>query len=232
MTEPVHTPDRPGGSAVLFDLDGTLADTAPDMAYALNLLLERYDREPLPFAIIRPHVSHGSRAMVRIGFGLEPGDDGYARYWQEFLDIYAVHLARETTPFPGIPELLKALESRRTPWGVVTNKPAWLTDPLMAALGLDKRAACIVSGDTAARPKPHPDPILHACRYIGVTPQHCWYVGDAQRDIAAGLAAGTGTLAALFGYLADGDVPSSWGAHGLIREPLEVLDWLESATTE
>jgi len=228
MTDLAPTLDQRSG-AVLFDLDGTLADTAPDMAYALNLLLERHGYEPLPFPTIRPNVSHGSRAMVQIGFGLEPGDDEYVQCRQEFLDIYAVHLARETTPFPGIPELLDALESRGTPWGIVTNKPAWLTDPLIVALGLDSRAACIVSGDTATRPKPYPDPILHACRHIGVAPQDCWYVGDAQRDIAAGLAAGTGTLAALFGYLSDDDDPSAWGAHGLIREPLEVLDWLEPA---
>lgn len=226
MTEAPHAGDLRDG-AVLFDLDGTFADTAPDMAFALNLLLERHGREPLPFAAIRPHVSHGGRALVHIGFGLEPGDTGYEARRREFLDIYAAHLAQETAPFPGIAELIEALESRRVPWGIVTNKPAWLTDPLMAALGLDARAACIVSGDTAARPKPHPDPILHACRLIGRDPTDCWYVGDAERDIAAGLAAGTGTLAALFGYLGNGDDPSLWGAHGLIREPLEILDWLE-----
>jgi phosphoglycolate phosphatase len=221
---------KPDGRGLLFDLDGTFADTAPDMAQALNLLLERHGRAPLPFPSIRPHVSHGARALVRIGFDLEPGDDGYEDRRREYLGIYADHLVRDTAPFPGIPELIEALESRRIPWGIVTNKPSWLTDPLMAALHLDKRAACVVSGDTAARPKPHPDPILHACRLIRRRPRDCWYVGDAKRDIAAGLAAGTGTLAALFGYLGDGDDPSSWGAHGMIREPLEILDWLESTS--
>jgi phosphoglycolate phosphatase len=212
--------------AVLFDLDGTFADTAPDMAHALNLQLERHGRAPLPFKRIRPHVSHGGRAMIRIGFGLEPGDAGYERLRREYLDIYAGHLAVETVPFPGIPELIQALESRRMCWGIVTNKPAWLTDPLMDALGLGARAACIVSGDTAPRPKPHPDPILHACALINRSPRCCWYVGDAQRDITAGLAAGTGTLAALFGYIAEHDDPASWGAHGLVREPMEVLHWV------
>jgi phosphoglycolate phosphatase len=213
---------------VLFDLDGTLADTAPDMARALNLQLARHGRPALPFEAIRPHVSHGARAMMRIGFALEAGDADYPALRQEYLDIYRENLALETAPFPGMPELLAALESRGAPWGIVTNKPAWLTDPLMGALGLAERAACIVSGDTAARPKPHPDPVLHACALIGVRPRDCWTVGDAQRDIAAGRAAGTGTLAALFGYLAEGDDPACWGADGLIGAPLEVLDWLEA----
>jgi phosphoglycolate phosphatase len=213
---------------VLFDLDGTLADTAPDMARALNLQLARHGRPPLPFEAIRPHVSHGARAMMRIGFALEAGEADYAALRQEYLDIYGENLALATAPFPGIPQLLEALEARRVPWGIVTNKPAWLTDPLMGSLGLAGRAACVVSGDTAARPKPHPDPVLHACRLIGVDPRECWTVGDAQRDIAAGRAAGTGTLAALFGYLGEDDDPASWGADGLIRAPLEVLDWLDA----
>jgi phosphoglycolate phosphatase len=215
-----------GAGAVLFDLDGTFADTAPDMARALNLQLERYGRPPLPFERIRPHVSHGGRAMIRIGFGMEPGHADYERLRREYLDIYADHLAVDTVPFPGIPELIQALEARRICWGIVTNKPAWLTDPLMDALGLGARAACIVSGDTVPRPKPHPDPILHACALISRSPRQSWYVGDAQRDITAGLAAGTGTLAALFGYIAEDDDPSSWGAHGLIREPREILNWV------
>lgn len=228
MTETSAIGD-PRSGGVLFDLDGTFADTAPDMAHALNLLLQHHDREPLRFEAIRPHVSHGARALVRIGFGLEPGDAEYEVRRQDFLAIYAKNLARETDLFPGVATLIAALETRRIPWGIVTNKPSWLTTPLMDALGMHARAACIVSGDTAARPKPYPDPILHACGLIGLEPQTCWYVGDAQRDITAGLAAGTRTLAALFGYLGEADDPSSWGADGMIREPLEVLDWLGPA---
>ena len=221
-------PDHPqAAGAVLFDLDGTFADTAPDMAYALNLLLAAHGRPALPFETVRPHVSHGSRAMVRIGFGLEPGDDGYNALRLEFLDTYAANLVRDTAPFPGMLKLVSNLEGRGIPWGIVTNKPAWLTDPLMDTLGLSDRAACIVSGDTAARAKPHPDPLLHACRLIGREPADCWYVGDSERDIAAGLAAGSGTLVALFGYLGIDDDPFRWGADGMIREPLEILDWLE-----
>jgi phosphoglycolate phosphatase len=216
------------GDGVLFDLDGTFADTAPDMAYALNRLLESHNRPPLPFDRIRPQVSHGGRAMIGIGFGLEPGDQGFDDLRREFLDIYAANLVRETAPFPGMLDLLDTLEIQGVPWGIVTNKPAWLTDPLMQTLGLAERAACIVSGDTASRAKPHPEPLLHACRLIDVDPSRCWYVGDAERDIAAGRAAGTGTLVALFGYLEIGEDPTDWGADGMIREPLDVLGWLDS----
>ena len=223
-------PDAPGAvrrSAVLFDLDGTFADTAPDMAHALDLLLARHGRPALPFATVRPHVSHGAKALVRLGFGLKAGDPAYDSRRREYLDIYAANLARETAPFPGIPQLIDALDARRVPWGIVTNKPGWLTDPLMAAMGLAERAACIVSGDTLPRAKPHPDPLLHAYRQIERDPAHCWYVGDAERDVAAGRAAGMATLVALFGYLGEED-PGEWGAHGLIAAPLEVLDWLDA----
>lgn len=215
---------RQGG--VLFDLDGTFADTAPDMARALNRLLAAHGRAPLPFERVRPHVSHGGKAMVRIGFGLAPGDAGYDTLRRQFLDLYAEDLARDTAPFPGVPELVTELEGRAIPWGIVTNKPAWLTDPLMAAIGYGHRAACVVSGDTATRPKPHPDPVLHACALIDREPGDCWFVGDAERDVAAGRAAGCGTLVALFGYLEDGEDSTAWGADGAIGAPLELLPWL------
>lgn len=225
MTEQI--PDGGGRrGAVLFDLDGTFADTAPDMAYALNRLLELRDRPGLPLEQIRPHVSHGGRAMIRLGFGLEPDSAGFDELRQEFLDIYAANLVRETAPFPGMLDLLDFLEAHDLPWGIVTNKPAWLTDPLMQSLGLAERAACVVSGDTVTRAKPHPDSLIHACRLIAVEPSDCWYVGDAERDIVAGRAAGTGTLVALFGYLGEGENPADWGANGMIQGPLDLLDWL------
>ena len=230
MTERLDVAQVRGG-AVLFDLDGTFADTAPDMAYALNQLLKRRERSPLPFERIRPHVSHGGRAMISIGFGLAPEDAGFDALRQEFLDIYADNLVRETALFPGMPDLLDFFETQDIPWGIVTNKPTWLTDPLMQGLGLSERAACIVSGDTAARAKPHPDPLYHACRLIDVDPIDCWYVGDAERDIAAGRAAGTGTLVAMFGYLDAAEDPRTWGADGMIRKPLDVLDWLSTGNT-
>jgi len=212
---------------VLFDLDGTFADTAPDMADALNRLLEQRGCPPRPFEEIRPQVSHGGKAMIRLGFGLEPEHPDFDPLRRAFLRLYADKIAVGTQPFPGINELLDALEQRAIPWGIVTNKPAWLTDPLMAELGFSERAHCIVSGDTTAHAKPHPEPILHACRLLGIDPADCWYLGDAQRDIDAGLAAGTRTLVAGFGYLAEQDDPLSWGADGIIEHPLETLDWLD-----
>jgi len=217
---------RPRRDGVLFDLDGTFADTAPDMARALDRLLAAHGRAPLPFERVRPQVSHGSKAMIQLGFGLGPEDAGYEALRRQFLDLYAADLARATAPFPGILDLVTELERRDIPWGIVTNKPGWLTDPLLAALDLDRRAACVVSGDTAARPKPHPDPLLLGCERIGRSPADCWYLGDAERDVLAGRAAGTGTLVALFGYLGSGEDPATWGADGMIEAPLDLLGWL------
>lgn len=224
-----QTPGYPTDSAVLFDLDGTFADTARDMAFAINRLAELHNQTPLPFETIRPQVSHGSRALVRLAFGLEPGDTYYEDRRLEFLEIYADNLANHTVPFPGVLDLINELERATIPWGIVTNKPGWLTDPLIAAMGLSERAACVVSGDTTPNPKPHPAPIHHACRLIDRDPENCWYVGDAERDIEAGRAAGLRTLVALFGYIGDDSDPRAWGADGLIRTPTEVLDWLSES---
>ncbi len=220
-------PCATAAAAVLFDLDGTFADTAPDMARALNRLLRAEGRAPLPFARIRPHVSHGGRALIGLGFGLQPGDPDYEQLRQQFLHLYSDDLARDTQLFPGMAELLAGLEQRAVPWGIVTNKPGWLTEPLLRLLGWSERAACVVSGDTTPNAKPHPEPLLHACRQMGVVPERSWYVGDAERDIAAGRAAGTRTLIALFGYLRETDEPARWGADGLIARPLDVLDWID-----
>lgn len=211
---------------VLFDLDGTLADTAPDLAYALNQTLLRHGHEALPFERIRPHVSHGGVALIRAGFGIEPEHPEFQRYREDMLAVYQQNIARETTLFPGMTEVLEQLERHRIPWGIVTNKPAWLTDPLMAGMGLNQRAACIVSGDTTANSKPHPEPILHACGLTGITPHECLYIGDAERDIAAGRAAGTTTLAALFGYLDQHDRPENWGADDSVASPAQILEKL------
>ena len=225
------TTDAPGSDrirVVLFDLDGTFADTAPDLAYALNRTLELHGREPLPLEQIRPAASHGGIALIRLGFGLEPQDEGFASLRQEFLRFYREHLCRETALFPGMLQLLEELERRGIRWGIVTNKPARLTNPLMEQLGLNERAACIVSGDTTGNSKPHPEPILHACRLAGGRPEECLYVGDAQRDIEAGRNAGTATLIALFGYLGEDDHPETWGADGAVAQPSEILEWLGS----
>ena len=209
---------------VLFDLDGTLADTAPDMAHALNLLLKEKDYEPLPFDTIRPWVSHGGLALVRLGFGEERGDVELKNLRQRFLEIYAENLCRETHLFPGIAQLLAMLSENGFNWGVVTNKPGYLTEPLVAQLTIQPPPACIVSGDTTTNRKPHPEPMLLACKQAGSDPHECLYVGDAERDIHAGKQAGMKTLVALFGYITDSEDPETWGADGMIRAPMEVFD--------
>lgn len=220
----LNQPDTIRG--VLFDLDGTLADTAPDLAYTLNTLLIENDLSPLPFEKIRPVVSHGATALLHLGFNHNSNNPLFESLRQRFLDIYRLNLANETRLFPGMNELLNILEQRGMKWGVVTNKPAWLTEPLMAKLDLQDRAACIVSGDSTANRKPHPEPMLHACRQIDILAQHCLYVGDAQRDIEAGRQAGMKTLVALFGYISDNDNPSQWQADGAINQPMEILEWI------
>jgi len=213
---------------VLFDLDGTLADTAPDLAYALNTVLEEQGRPHLPFAHIRPVVSHGSLALMKLGFGLGPDDAGFDALRQRLLDIYRGNVARETTLFPGMEDLLAAVEARGMNWGVVTNKPAWLTEPLMEQLGLRRRAAAVVSGDTTDNRKPHPDPMLYACRQAGSSAAQCLYVGDAQRDIEAGKNAGMKTLVALFGYIGDDEHPEAWGADAAVSHPMAIIEWIDA----
>jgi len=212
---------------ILFDLDGTLADTAPDLAHALNETLKYFKKEVLPFETIRPVVSHGGRALLKLGFDIEPEDEGYETKRQYLLDIYLANIAKHTKLFPGMPELLTAIEAHNLLWGVVTNKPGWLTNPLMEALKLDQRAACIVSGDTTPYSKPHPEPIYYGCKQANLKPSECIYVGDAERDIAAGKAAGMQTVAALFGYIQTHDVPDEWEADYYINHPSEILSLLK-----
>ena len=207
--------------AVLFDLDGTLADTAADLARALNAIRVKYARPALPLARIRPLVSLGGAAMLKLAFAVEPGDARFAGLRAEFLNCYAANIARETRLFEGMESVLNNIEARAK-WGVVTNKPAWLTDPLLRELRLDRRAACVVSGDTLAERKPHPAPVLHACRLIDVAPAETVFIGDAERDIEAGRGAGTRTLVAAYGYLADGAAPEDWRADGIVESPLEI----------
>jgi len=214
--------------AVLFDLDGTLADTAPDLAYALNQTLLHYDREALPYAQIRPVVSHGGVALIRLGFGMQPDHPGFEERRRYLLDIYLQNLCRETRLFAGMDEVLAHLERRAIPWGIVTNKPAWLTDPLVAEMGIAERTPAIVSGDTCANRKPHPEPIEYACQLLGVQPRHCWYVGDAGRDMQAGRAAGCATIGAAFGYIHPEDPVSGWDSDLNIAHARELLDLLDT----
>ncbi|MEW6647228.1 MAG: HAD-IA family hydrolase [Pseudomonadota bacterium] len=211
---------------IFFDLDGTLADTAPDLAYALNQTLEHAGRVPLPFDTIRPVVSHGGTALLQLGFGNDLPRDEFDHLRDFFLDIYRNNITRGTSLFPGMAALLDAIEARGLNWGVVTNKPAWLTDPLMAELGLTRRAVTIISGDTLPERKPHPAPMLRACQEAGSTAGECLYLGDAERDIAAGRNAGMHTVVALYGYIGAGDEPRDWGADGMIAAPQDLLRWL------
>ncbi|HHJ12939.1 MAG TPA: phosphoglycolate phosphatase [Gammaproteobacteria bacterium] len=213
--------------AVLFDLDGTLLDTAPDLAAALNATLALNGRTPLPFEQIRPVVSHGGRALIERGFGISPDAPGFEALRKQLLDLYQANIARETRLFPGMDSVLDTLERSGIPWGVVTNKPGWLTEPLLDALGLRPRAACVVSGDTLDRRKPDPAPLLHACALAGCDPCHTLYVGDAERDIEAGRRAGMPTLAATFGYLLEHEDPADWGADALIHQPADILPYVQ-----
>lgn len=212
---------------VLFDLDGTLIDTAPDLGFTLNQLRGRRGLPPLTEAEYRPQASHGSQGLIRLGFRIAESDAEFPALRREFLEIYETHLTRDSPLFPGMGEVLLELEARGLNWGVVTNKPMRLTEPLMRHLGLATRAACIVCGDTLAWNKPHPAPMLHASRLAGNAPEQCLYVGDAERDMVAARAAGMPALVALYGYLGDADRPEEWGALGHIRTPAELLDWLE-----
>lgn len=215
-------------AALLLDLDGTLLDTAPDMGGALNRLRAEHGLDPLPAPTIRPAVSHGAMRLVRLGFpGVE--GDAFESLRLRFLELYAANLSVGTRLFPGFDAVLDVLEGSGLPWGIVTNKPGWLTAPLLAALGLDGRAACAVSGDTVAERKPHPLPLLHAAQLVGVDPADCIYVGDAERDIQAGRAAGMTTVVAAYGYLADDEDPRQWQPHGVVQTPEELLHWVGCA---
>ncbi len=212
--------------AVLFDLDGTFADTAPDLASALNQLLVEKGQEPLAFEIIRPVVSHGGVALLKLGFKIDEQHSEFESLKIRLLDIYRHNIHQLTDTFEGIKELLNIFKERNIIWGIVTNKPAWLTEPLMEQMGYSQEAATIISGDTLAECKPHPAPLLYACHQINCQPDECLYVGDAKRDISAGNAAGMTTVVALYGYIEVGDKPYSWAADRLIQHPLDIEQFL------
>ena len=215
--------------AVLFDLDGTLADTAPDLCATVNILLSEEGRPQQPFSSLRPHTSQGVRGLLGKAFAIDPAHQDYPRLSSRFLEIYAGRLCELSTLFDGIPALLDALEARGLAWGIVTNKRARYTDPLVAALGLSPRTQCVVSGDTTAAAKPSPLPILHACTLLGCSPQRTLYVGDDRRDIVAGQAAGTLTAAVSYGYMGDGGSLATWGADFIADHPADLADFLFTA---
>ncbi|MDH5711150.1 MAG: HAD-IA family hydrolase [Gammaproteobacteria bacterium] len=211
---------------VLFDLDGTLIDTAPDMAAALDDLCREEDQLLLPFYKVRPVVSDGSVALVKLAFGNNLEDDRLEYLKTRYLEIYEQSIARHSKLFEGTQSVLDHIEQHGLNWGVVTNKPGWLTEPLMQALGLAEHAACIVSGDTTENRKPHPEPMFHACELAGSRAEECLYVGDARRDIEAGNNAGMKTLIALYGYIGDHENTRDWKADHCITKPEEILEHL------
>ena len=211
---------------VLFDLDGTLVDTADDLAAALNRCQSLRGLPPTPPQELRPWTSHGARGLIQRGFGLEPADAGYEDLRAEFLDHYEQALCVHSRLYDGIEQTLAAIEASDRRWGVVTNKPARFTRPLLRALGLERRAACVVSGDTAARPKPDPAPILRALAECRCEESASLYVGDDLRDVQAGRAAGVGTVVAAYGYSASIEDVSNWNADLVIDRPQDLLLWI------
>ena len=218
-------------TTVLFDLDGTLVDTAPDLAHALNLQLIKHAKPPLAYENIRPFASHGSRGLIGLGFGITPVDDSFIAMRDEYLSIYESVFTRSPVLLPGVAELLQAIENKGLKWGIVTNKPRRFTIGLIESMGLilENRAACIVCGDDAPQPKPSPATLLMACEQANVKPENCIYVGDAERDMIAGKAAGMKTVAALFGYIDKTDKPQEWGADALIKTPEELVKILDGS---
>jgi len=210
-------------NTVLFDLDGTLIDTAPDMAAALDLLCDEEQQTRLPYCDVRPIVSNGSIALVKLAFGDDLDEQTLDRLKIRYLEIYQDNLAVHSRLFDEMDQLLKQLEKNDIKWGVVTNKPGWLTEPLMEALGLTQRAACIVSSDSTENRKPHPEPMFYACKLTGAQPDECVYVGDARRDIEAGHNAGMRTIIAEYGYIGDREDTRDWEADHHVQSPSEIL---------
>jgi len=213
-------------SAVLFDLDGTLADTAPDMARTVNEMLTARGLKPVPESKVRPHVSKGARGMIGAAFGVQPEHPEFLPMREEFLKLYGEKLCIDSKLFPGMDELLDWLDGRGTQWGIVTNKFERFAKPLMQSFGLAERVGVVVGGDTCARAKPHPDPLLYAANQLQVVPEETLYVGDDERDVQAARAAGMTVLVAGYGYLGDGSPPILWGADGIVETPAGVRDWI------
>jgi phosphoglycolate phosphatase len=220
---------KPGVTAILFDLDGTLIDSAPDLAGAANVLRQEHGLPPLPYAQLRPMVGSGARGMVGVAMEAQPGDASFEILRDRFLAIYENNLLVHTRVFDAMVPVLAQLDARGVPWGIVTNKATRFALPVIEGLGLHGRAATVVCGDTVSRAKPHPDPLLEAARRMGISVDQCPYVGDDLRDIEAGRAAGMATVAAAWGYLGQGEAIEHWRADVVLNVPDELLNWLELA---
>lgn len=213
--------------AVLFDLDGTLADTALDLGVALNRMLQKHELPPQPIEAIRPLASHGASALIELGTGICRDLPEHAALRQEFMNEYELCFTDKTVLFSGINELLLSLDKRQIKWGIITNKPQRFTDRLVPKLGLSVKQAVMVSGDTTTAPKPSTIPMFYACDQIRVPAAKCLYVGDAERDMQAGRNAGMTTVLAEWGYIATTDRPSTWAVDHMIQHPSQIIDLLE-----
>ncbi|HSW11282.1 MAG TPA: HAD-IA family hydrolase [Solimonas sp.] len=216
----------PSLRCMLFDLDGTLVDTAPDLGHAANLVRESLGMAPLPLVDYRPVASAGARGLLKTALGITPEHADFPKHRDAFLDLYRRNLSRHSCLFEGMDEVLRAMEARGIRWGVMTNKPAWLTRPLMEELQLAQRSAVTLSADEVAQPKPAPDGLYKACELLGLAPADCIYVGDDHRDIVAGRAAGMRTIAADWGYLGEGGPIEGWAADAIARQPQDLHRWL------
>ena len=216
-------------SAVLFDLDGTLIDSAPDLAGAANDLRASHGLSAMPYAKLRPMVGSGARGMVGAAFDVTPEDNRFAELRDAFLARYAQRLLQQTVVFAAMAPVLDSLDAAGVRWGIVTNKATRFAQPVINGLGLAQRAAVFIAGDTTPYAKPHPAPLLEAARRLVLPPAACVYVGDDLRDVEAGRAAGMATLAAAWGYLGQGEAIADWGADSILSSPAQLLHWLELA---
>lgn len=212
--------------AVLFDLDGTLLDTAPDLVYTINRLRSEHGLPALSLATIRPIVSFGSKAMVKLALNIDENDSEFNKMREYFLKLYEDHLAMSTRFFPQVEDVLAHLDDANIPWGIVTNKLTRHTSAILKALHLEDRPGCLICGDSLSKSKPDPAPILHACELLKQQPKNCLYVGDCITDVMASKAAGTASLVALYGYISADEDPYSWNADGYVQEPLDIIRWL------
>lgn len=214
-------------AGILFDLDGTLLDTAGDFVDIIQRMRADRGLPPAPESLVRSRVSDGSAGMLSAAFDSSPQASEFDLLREDFLQRYAAQLAMHTRLYPGIAELLDWLDAEALPWGVVTNKMSRFSIPLLQAMQLDRRCASLVCPDQVSQPKPHPEPLFKACSEMRVTPQHCVFVGDHRRDIEAGRAAGMRTAAALYGYLSSDDPPATWQADHNVQHAAELLPWLQ-----
>jgi len=213
-------------TTILFDLDGTLLDTAPDLGHALNTLLAKNAKAPVPLDKVRQVAGNGSIGLLKLGFNIGQEHEDFQPLRTELLHLYEANMTRHTTPFAGVDMLIRFLDAHDYRWGIVTNKPHWLTEALLPHFDFSKSAACVVSGNTVARAKPFPDPLLHACELMKVKAEECIYVGDGQRDIVAGNAAGMKTILVTYGYIPEDEDIDSWGADEKIDKITDLIERL------